>query len=346
MKAEISQRNPKHFETSFHFHLLISLHPTALHPQIPKTPVQIITTVTMSPLPELEKATYETATTKYITVGDVKYAYRYFGTPSATAPTFLMLNHFKSNMDWWDPLFVNPLAAHRPILLIDNAGTGRSTGTVGASFRIWAQTVLSVVEALSIPTPLDLLGFSMGGFTALTLALDSPTAVRRLVIAGSGPSAGPDVVSADPQHIARLAAAHTTAENGVGMRATFFSPSPAKQALADAWWERMTHARPDPAPFLTGDAVTRQIGAVTRHMGGAHREEATYDRLGELTIPVLIGNGSDDVLVPTENSWVLFRRLVNARPHLHLYPDSSHGFLDEFHEHFSGLVNGFLEGEE
>ena len=62
-------------------------------------------------------------------------------------------------------------------------------------------------------------------------------------------------------------------------------------------------------------------------------------------LPVLVANGSRDLLVPTENSWVLWKKFVNAEASLHLYPDSGHGFLDEYHVHFSSLVNAFLDEE-
>ena len=64
--------------------------------------------------------------------------------------------------------------------------------------------------------------------------------------------------------------------------------------------------------------------------------------MGEIQIPVLVANGSDDLLVPTENSWVLYRKLVNANAHLHLYPDSGHGFLDEYPPAFQRLSERFL----
>jgi dipeptidyl aminopeptidase/acylaminoacyl peptidase len=47
--------------------------------------------------------------------------------------------------------------------------------------------------------------------------------------------------------------------------------------------------------------------------------------------------------VPTDNSITLWRKLVNADVNLHLYPDSGHGFLDQYHEQFSKLVNDFLD---
>ena len=106
----------------------------------------------------------------------------------------------------------------------------------------------------------------------------------------------------------------------------------------------MTTSRADRAPLLEGEGAQNQIASVQRWFGDEHRDEGSFDRLHEIKVPVLIANGSNDLLVPTENSWVLWKKLRETTDaHLHLYPDSGHGFLDEYHEHFSGLVNDFLD---
>lgn len=289
-----------------------------------------------------ENATYETATNKFITVDGIKYAYRFFGNQQSGNLPLYMNTHFRGNMDWWDPLFINPLAARRPILFIDNAGIGRSEGVVGESFTKWAEVGMSVVKALGIQR-LDVFGFSMGGFAALTIPLDYPSYVRKLIIAGAGPSQGEGIEKADPQYIVDVAGAIDEESNKKGMIKTFFSWSDKKQKLGEEWWDRMAKSRSDRTPLLEGEGIQRQVAAVMRYLGGEFREEGTYDRLDQIKIPVLVANGSNDILVPTHNSYVLFRKLVNAEPHLHLYPDSGHGFLDEYHDHFSKLVNDFLD---
>jgi pimeloyl-ACP methyl ester carboxylesterase len=72
--------------------------------------------------------------------------------------------------------------------LVDNAGVGRSGGEIGESYKVWAKVIVDVVRALKI-TKIDAFGFSMGGFVAQMMALDAPDLVRKLIIAGSGPSA-------------------------------------------------------------------------------------------------------------------------------------------------------------
>ena len=286
-------------------------------------------------------ATYETAENKFLTINGIKHAYRLFGQADGV-PVFLH-NHFRSNMDWWDPELINRLAAKRPILLIDSTGTGRSEGEVPTKYSGWAQIVIDVVKELGIQK-LDVLGFSMGGFIAQLITLQAPELVRKLIVAGSGPSLGEGVLASDQQYFMQVANAKTEEEERTSMKWTFFSHSDKKQQLAEQWWQRMTTARKDRAPLLGPEGTQNQIAAVMRFFSEEHRDEGSYDRLGQITVPVLVANGSNDLLVATENSYVLWKNLANADAHLHLYPDSGHGFLDEYHEHFSKLVNDFLDG--
>jgi pimeloyl-ACP methyl ester carboxylesterase len=285
-------------------------------------------------------STYETAETKYVSIDGVKHAYRFFGKESGI-PLFLHV-HFRGNMDWWDPGFINPLAAKRPILLVDNTGVGRSEGKVGTTFAAWAQTIIDVAHALKI-SKLDVFGFSMGGFAAQRIAIQAPELTRKLIVAGAGPSAGEGIIGGDPKYFVEVATASTFDEFHSSLKHTFFSHSDKKQAVAEEWIQRMVAARKDRAPLLGETGTQAQIAAVQRWFSGEHREEGSYDQLADITVPTLVANGSNDLLVPTENSIVMWKRLTNTDATLHLYPDSGHGFLNEYHVQFSRLVNEFLD---
>lgn len=162
-------------------------------------------------------STYETAENKFITVNGIKYAYRQFG-QSSGIPLFLHV-HFRGNMDWWDPAFINPLAAQRPILLIDNTGVGRSEGEVATRFVDWAQAIIDVVRALGI-TKLDVLGFSMGGMVAQRIALQAPDLVRKLIIGGASPSAGEGIFGGDPKYFVEVAGSKTFEDSHAALKHT------------------------------------------------------------------------------------------------------------------------------
>ena len=52
----------------------------------------------------------------------VNYAYRRYGNAERGAPPVLFLQHFRGNLDNWDPLLVDTIAAHREVILLDNTG--------------------------------------------------------------------------------------------------------------------------------------------------------------------------------------------------------------------------------
>ena len=83
--------------------------------------------------------THETARTQFVQVGDVRLAYRRFGRPGGLP--LLLLNYFAANMGDWDPKVTNGFAAERDVILVDNAGVGRSTGETPSTVAAMTRTV-------------------------------------------------------------------------------------------------------------------------------------------------------------------------------------------------------------
>ncbi|KAL1612838.1 hypothetical protein SLS60_001068 [Paraconiothyrium brasiliense] len=287
-------------------------------------------------------ATYETAEDKFITINSTKYAYRRFGTRTGI-PLFLLM-HFRGTMDHWDPAFINPLAATRPILLLDNAGIGRSAGTIPTTYAGWAQVVLDFFAALNL-SQVDVLGFSMGGCAAQMVSLNAPKGlVRRLILAGTMPSVGEGTERAgDLTPFMMIRDAVTKEEQRAGFLKSFFAPSDKSQAAGNAAFDRIYAARPNRTDYVSVEDAKRQGLAFMNFQNPEKASEGSYNRLGELKLPVLIANGHDDLLLPTSNSILMFQKLQTANAQLHLYPDSGHGFLYQYATHFSKLVNGFLD---
>jgi pimeloyl-ACP methyl ester carboxylesterase len=127
-----------------------------------------------------------TAVNRAAQIEGATLVYRRFGNPSNGAPPLLFLQHFRGNLDTWDPALVDELARQREVVLLDNRGVGASTGAVPDNVEDTARNVLRFVDALGL-TEIDVLGFSLGGFVAQTLALTHPRLIRRLVLAGTAP---------------------------------------------------------------------------------------------------------------------------------------------------------------
>ncbi|MEU6420045.1 alpha/beta fold hydrolase [Streptomyces spiralis] len=261
-----------------------------------------------------------------------RFAYRRFGRQDGVP--LVLLSRFRGTMDDWDPLFVDALAEARPVVLFDNAGVGRSEGRTPGTITEMADAAATFIAAVGDP-PVDLLGFSLGGYVAQRLTLSCPELVRRLVLAGTGPGAGEGILPSRPQ-VAPLRSA--PAMDQAALRALFFTRSAAGSRAAEEVWER-THQRPQREPEVPAESYERQIDAIA-HWSSADGDGA-YDSLGHLTLPVLVANGNDDVMIPTVNSFIMSQLLPDAE--LVIYPDSGHGFLFQYAQLFAARVIEFLD---
>ncbi|MFK0158499.1 alpha/beta fold hydrolase [Streptomyces sp. NPDC090493] len=265
----------------------------------------------------------------------VKYAYRRFGEPSSDTPPLVMLQHFRGNLDNWDPLLVSSLAAHREVITVDNAGVGLSSGQVPHTITEMARDAISFIQALEL-SRIDLFGFSIGGMTAQEITLERPQLVRRLVLAGTGPRSGHLMHGwiNDIQHLANVADNHPE-----DLLSLFFEITPTSQQKGREFLERRAareEGRDKPAGLQARDA---QMDAIT---DWGIPDPSQLDRLAGITQPVLVANGDNDIMIPTVNTWLLAQHLPNAR--VRIYPDSGHGFLFQWPEEFAALVHSFLSG--
>ena len=70
---------------------------------------------------------YANALTQRVTAENgIEYAYRDLG--EGDVP-LVLLQHFRGNLDNWDPALVDALAADRRVVCFDNVGVGGTTGT-------------------------------------------------------------------------------------------------------------------------------------------------------------------------------------------------------------------------
>src|SRR3954447_6095073 len=89
-----------------------------------------------------------TAPTQFIQTGRETYAYRRFG--KGKGLPLLCLQHFTGTLDNWDPAVTDPLALGRDVILFDNAGIGRSSGTVPNTIAGMAKHAFAFLDGLGI----------------------------------------------------------------------------------------------------------------------------------------------------------------------------------------------------
>jgi pimeloyl-ACP methyl ester carboxylesterase len=287
----------------------------------------------MSTTTTAEKAL--SAENRSVEVGGETLVYRRFGNAESKAPPLLFLQHFRGNLDTWDPALVDRIAREREVILLDNRGVGASTGAVPDNVDDMARDVLRFVDALGL-TEIDVLGFSLGGYVAQELALVRPRLIRRLVLAGTAPQGAPGIHRWTNEV---FALATPDSFDPDGFMRLFFSGSEESRAKGMEFLGRIsarTGEPDDPADLAARDA---QLEAITRW---GIPDPSRLTRLAAITQPTLVANGDNDPMMITENSRLLARHLPNAQ--LRIYSDAGHGFLDQYPEEFADEVNVFLNG--
>jgi pimeloyl-ACP methyl ester carboxylesterase len=274
-----------------------------------------------------------TAANRSIQVDGDELVYRRFGNRQTAAPPLICLQHFRGNLDSWDPALVDRLAQDRDVILLDNRGVGGSTGVVPDNVTDMARDALAFIDALGLDE-VDILGFSLGGYVAQQLTLLRPRLVRRLVLAGTAPQGGPDLHRWSDTVYALATADQPTAEDLLSL---FFSPSEESRAKGAEYLQRAYQRQDDrdaPTDLATRDA---QLTAIT---AWGIPDATRLNRLAGITQPTLVANGDDDQMMHTKNSRLLAEQLRNAE--LRIYPDANHGFLDQYPERFADDIAEFL----
>ena len=113
----------------------------------------------------------------------IEYAYRDLG--ESEVP-LVLLQHFRGNLDNWDPALIDALAANRRVVTFDNVGVGATAGRTPPTVEAMAHGAITFTEAMDLER-VDLLGFSIGSFVAQEIALIRRDLLRRVVLASSAP---------------------------------------------------------------------------------------------------------------------------------------------------------------
>ena len=263
---------------------------------------------------------HQTAPTQFVEAKEIRFAYRRFGKPSGVP--LLFNQHFRGTMDYWDPAVTDGLAGNREVILFNNAGVSSSSGKVPTSFQEMGANAIAFIKALGL-SRVDVLGFSIGGMVAQEIIAQAPDLVRRLILIGTGPR-GADMSTSRSADI--FAGAYDPPEHL--WLAVHFSPSPSSRGAGLAFLKRKL-LREDRDPEVSEEAAVAQREAIGKYIAPA---ESVLDYLKDIRQPTLIVQGSNDVIIPTVNSYLLQQNLPNGQ--LVLYPDANHGSFYQYPELF------------
>ncbi len=278
-------------------------------------------------------ASNTTAPTQFLQANGYSHAYRRFG--GGPGLPLLFLQHFTGTLDNWDPAVTDPLAAGREVVLFDNAGVGRSTGEVPGTIAGMARHPMAFLDGLGIPT-CNVVGYSLGGMIALQMVQDRPSIFRRMILVGTAPRGGEDIMHLEKPSLARRIQDPSNRGYDV-LKKIFFTASPASQAAADAFVRRISARKVD-LDEPSGPKVASAQMAAFREWETFSGER--FSDLRSIRQPALVVNGVRDEMIPVVNSYRLSENLPNAV--LMTYPDAGHGSLFQYPESFTRQAAAFL----
>ena len=281
---------------------------------------------------DVRTAFAEAATQRVVAASGVEYAYRELG--QGEVP-LVLLQHFRGNLDNWDPALVDELGAKRRVVTFDNVGVAGTSGTTPNTVGAMAHGAIDFLGAMNFDH-VDLLGFSLGSFVAQEIALIRPDLLRRVVLASSAPQGAAGMHGWAANVIGAVGKPETTPEQYLSV---FFAHSDtsrrAGREAAGRIFGARTKDRDEPTTWQTRLA---QYDAVCAWGIPNH---SMLERVSAIKLPVFVANGDSDPMILPRYSYLLAGLLPDAR--LTIYEDSAHGFLFQHHSRFAAEVAAFLD---
>jgi pimeloyl-ACP methyl ester carboxylesterase len=226
------------------------------------------------------------------------------------------------------------LAEHFQVITFDNRGVGQTDKPTGPySAQMLAADTSGLLDELGIEKAV-IMGHSMGGFIAQSLALDFPEKVSKLILCSTN-FGGPNHIPITPEAIAVLS--DTTSDpltrftNGLKV-STAPGWADANPEMVKEWIEWRVVNPLDVAAYQAQMAIGL----------GLMSEEAAFEKkLSRISVPTLILFGAHDKVVPPENAELIQKQIRGSQ--VAIIPDAGHFFPLEASEAASQIVIDFVK---
>jgi 3-oxoadipate enol-lactonase len=258
----------------------------------------------------------------HIKAGDIWIYYEIHGEGKQT---FTMIRGLGSDLSAWSPQ-IPEFSKHFRTVVFDNRGAGRTEKPDGPySIRQMAQDVNRLLEALNIQRT-ALLGISMGGMIAQEFAIAYKEKLSCLIL-GCTTFGGAEAIPPSREILNAILAGPDADENTRRLQeqALFCEDTIANRRHVITAFAEARGRFPIPQRSLALQAA-------------ALRGHDTASRLEQIQMPTLVITGTEDRLIPPENSRLLAERIRGAI--LKKLP-GGHVFMFEYPDAFNRAVIEF-----
>ncbi|PTI68301.1 alpha/beta fold hydrolase [Staphylococcus succinus] len=266
---------------------------------------------------------------EYLKVGSTEFAYKKLGTEEGIPLVFII--HFRGTMENWDPLMLENIAKERPVILFDNVGVGYTDGETPSTIDTMAEDTYQFINGLGYQQ-VDILGFSIGVMVAQSLAIHHPDLVRKLILSGTAPAGG--IGPSHPKMEEMMYKSEGSEEDAIETFLFLFYPE-TRRELGKQSLNRIFSQKTKDSTLQVRDA---QLAAIAQWTND--KFDHAKIQLHNIENPTLVINGDNDIMVPTENSFMLSQNIPDAQ--LIIYPNAGHGHLFQHPVRFANHVNTFL----
>jgi len=252
----------------------------------------------------------------------------------AGRPLLLIHGFLVSHLEY--DRIIEPLAQHFRVIAVDLPGFGESEKPPPTRYpygiEAFAEAVADVIAAMDLGR-VSVLGHSMGGAIALTLAAEHPELVEKLVVANALVYPFPLDFKARIPLLPVVGPFVFKQLYGRSMFRAYFRENVYKPGFplpldrVDAYYDRFN----TPAPRESSYAVLRAMLAT----------RPVVARIPRISMPTLVVWGRDDRMFRPALGQRLARELASAR--LELF-DTGHAPNEEQPEQFASVVTEFLRG--
>jgi pimeloyl-ACP methyl ester carboxylesterase len=286
------------------------------------------------PYSKLE-AKYANAHSRFMDLpGDVRIHYRDQGDPNG--PPIVMVHGYSASLHAWEP-WVARLGDHYRIVTLDLPGHGltRAPADYAASLDRYAEVVDTVAQRLKLGRYV-IVGNSMGGGVAWTLALIHPDHLRGLVLVDSVPWPAPKgedgsssllyKALSSPVGLWALKNLDTRWYAASSLKAAYVDPKVATPAVLDRYVD------------LSRGPGHRNILLNIQPSAGPPVTEAT---LKTIKTPTLVMHGEADVIIPVSVGHDLAAAIPGAK--LITYPGVGHVPMEQSPDLSARDLRAFLQ---